>query len=83
MPLIVCESLIQSTTPWMNVAGAERDDQRVDAEADDEAPLTNPTDERRRRARRRSTAPIDQPWLTFRIASIIAESVSVAATERS
>ena len=31
----------------------------------------------------RSPRQIDQPWFTFRIASIIAASVIVAATERS
>ena len=83
MPLIVCESLIQRTTPAMKVLSAERDDERVDVEQHDERAVDQADERARRRAPRGSTSPIDQPWLTFRIASVIAESAIVAATERS
>ncbi len=81
-PLIVWELLTQRTTPAMNVelpsvAISESMSSRTTS-----APLTTPTARPTPNAAS-TAAPIGHPRFTLRIASVMQESVIVAATERS
>ena len=81
-PLIVCELLIQRITPAMKVELPSVAISESMSISTTSAPLIRPTASPTPSAAR-IDAPIDQPWFTFRIASVIADSPIVAATDRS
>lgn len=82
MPLTVVESLIQRTRPWITVPVPSVTISESTPKITITAPFTNPASRAARRPAAMA-APIDHPWLTFKMPITMAVRVATDATDMS